>query len=51
MKVSRMPMSAWNLIGDQTQPTTPAARVIPTSPTTRPVNDTALRYDWDNDRP
>ncbi|MNG07109.1 hypothetical protein D3C84_903970 [compost metagenome] len=43
MNVSRMPMSAWNLIGDQTQHTTPAARVMPTSPTTRPVKDTALR--------
>jgi hypothetical protein len=30
-----MPMSAWNLIGDQAQHTTPAARVMPTSPTTR----------------
>ncbi|MNW69121.1 hypothetical protein D3C74_480580 [compost metagenome] len=43
MKVSRMPMSAWNLMGDQTQHTTPAARVMPTSPTTRPVKATAWR--------
>lgn len=43
MKVSSMPMSAWNLMGDQTQATTPAARVMPTSPTTRPVKATAWR--------
>ena len=29
IKVSRMPMSAWNLIGDQIQVTTPAAIVTP----------------------
>ncbi|MCY1563275.1 hypothetical protein D9M68_1008040 [compost metagenome] len=37
-------MSAWNLIGDQAQVTTPAARVMPTSATTLPVKATALRY-------
>src|SRR5206468_182993 len=42
MKVSRTPMSAWNLIGDHAQVTTPAARVIPTSATTLPVNATAF---------
>ena len=38
MNVSRMPMSAWNLIGEKAQVTTPAARVTPTSATTLPVN-------------
>ena len=38
MNASRIPMSAWNLIGDQAQVTTPAASVKPTSATMRPVN-------------
>ena len=36
-------MSAWNLIGDEAQVTTPAASVTPTSTTTLPVNCSALR--------
>ncbi|MCY1307380.1 hypothetical protein D9M70_572980 [compost metagenome] len=44
MKASRMPMSAWNLIGDQAQVTTAAARVTPTSATTLPVDDNAPMY-------
>jgi hypothetical protein len=42
MKVSRMPMSAWNLIGENAHVMTPAASVMPTSATTLPVNCTAL---------
>ncbi|MNL49689.1 hypothetical protein D3C87_1726440 [compost metagenome] len=41
MKVRRMPMSAWNLMGDQAQVMTPAARVTPTRATTLPVKLTA----------
>ena len=43
MKASRMPMSAWNLIGESAQVATPAASVTPTSTTTLPVNCRALR--------
>jgi hypothetical protein len=42
MNVSKILMSAWNLIGDQAQPTTRAAKVTPTRPTTRPVKDNAF---------
>ncbi|MNJ79709.1 hypothetical protein D3C77_778150 [compost metagenome] len=41
MKVSRMPMSAWNLIGDQTHVPTATAMVIPIRATTLPVNISA----------
>ena len=34
-------MSAWNLMGEKAQVTTPAASVTPTSATTRLVNMTA----------
>ena len=44
MNVSRIPMSAWNLIGENAQVTTPAASVTPTSATTLPVNWTARLY-------
>ena len=43
MKVSRMPMSAWNSIGEKIQVTTLAASVTPTSATTLPVNCSARR--------
>ena len=43
MKASRMPMSAWNLMGDKAQVATPAASVTPTSTTTLPVNCSARR--------
>ena len=41
INVRRMPIFAWNLIGENAQVTTPAASVIPTRPTTLPVNWTA----------
>src|SRR5438034_20253 len=44
MNVSRIPMSAWNLIGEKAHVITPAASVIPTSATTLPVNWTAFLY-------
>src|SRR3546814_15312046 len=37
MKVSRIPMSAWNLIGENAQVTTPEASVTPTSETALPA--------------
>ncbi len=41
MKASSMPMSAWNLIGENTQVATPTASVRPVSMTMRPVNSSA----------
>ncbi|MNY50459.1 hypothetical protein D3C86_1859630 [compost metagenome] len=41
MKVSSTPMSAWNLIGEKIQVTTPSDRVRPVNTTTRPVNISA----------
>jgi hypothetical protein len=43
MKASSTPRSAWNLIGEAAQVTMPAASVMPTSATTRPVNCKAWR--------
>lgn len=37
MKVSRNPMSAWNLIGENAQVATPMDRVIPVKDTALPV--------------
>src|SRR5678815_5698553 len=37
MNASRIPMSAWNLIGESAQVATPAASVTPTRTTTLPV--------------
>ncbi|MCY1454960.1 hypothetical protein D9M71_720580 [compost metagenome] len=42
MKASRIPMSAWNLIGEKAQVATARASVMPVSTTTLPVNRSAL---------
>ncbi|MNI91448.1 hypothetical protein D3C73_1491110 [compost metagenome] len=42
MKASRMPMSAWNLIGEKDHVATARASVMPVSTTTLPVNRSAL---------
>src|SRR5262245_20930361 len=44
MKASRIPMSAWNLIGDQAQVTTAADKVTPIRATTFPVDVSACLY-------
>ena len=44
MKVSSMPMSAWNLIGDQIQVATPIASIAPVRPTAAPVLRSVLKY-------
>ena len=41
MKASKMPMSAWNLMGEKAQVATPRARVTPVSITTLPVSSSA----------
>jgi hypothetical protein len=43
MKVSKIPISAWNLIGDHAQVTTAAANVTPMSAITFPVKFKADR--------